>query len=553
MTALVEGAKRLVGKGSSDVAARVAGLEEAVEAARGRLADELVDEAAGVVERAGARLKLSAEHTVVALAGATGSGKSSTFNALTGLDLAAVGVKRPTTSWTMACTWGAEGAADLLDWLGVPGRHQVSRNSMLDTPRSDEKELHGLVLLDLPDHDSTEVAHHVEVDRLVKLTDVLVWVLDPQKYADAAIHDRYLRPLASHKDVMMVVLNHIDEVPEERRGAMVADLERLLKDDGLEGIPVFTTSARHGDGIPAVKKEVAARVAAKKATRQRLLADIKDAAQRLREHNGDAKPADVARARKAELVDAFADAASVPTVVRAVDKATRVRARQATGWPVTKWVARLRPDPLKRLHLDLGPRGKELTGEARSSVPDASQIQRARVDTAVRAVADDAAADLTHPWASAVRHASVSRLDDLNDALDRAVAGTDLGVGRTPAWWKVVRVLQWVLFFVAVAGGLWLAGLAAMGYLQLPEPTTPDYRGLPVPTLMLLGGVLAGVLVALLSRLLVSVGARRKARSADRRLRGAIGEVTDELVIEPIEAELDAYRRARDGLATALS
>jgi GTPase Era involved in 16S rRNA processing len=553
MTALVEGAKRLVGKGSSDVAARVAGLEEAVEAARGRLDDELVDEAAGVVERAGARLKLSAEHTVVALAGATGSGKSSTFNALTGLDLAAVGVKRPTTSWTMACTWGAEGAADLLDWLGVPGRHQVSRNSMLDTPRSDEKELHGLVLLDLPDHDSTEVAHHVEVDRLVKLTDVLVWVLDPQKYADAAIHDRYLRPLASHKDVMMVVLNHIDEVPEERRGAMVADLERLLKDDGLEGIPVFTTSARHGDGIPAVKKEVAARVAAKKATRQRLLADIKDAAQRLREHNGDAKPADVARARKAELVDAFADAASVPTVVRAVDKATRVRARQATGWPVTKWVARLRPDPLKRLHLDLGPRGKELTGEARSSVPDASQIQRARVDTAVRAVADDAAADLTHPWASAVRHASVSRLDDLNDALDRAVAGTDLGVGRTPAWWKVVRVLQWVLFFVAVAGGLWLAGLAAMGYLQLPEPTTPDYRGLPVPTLMLLGGVLAGVLVALLSRLLVSVGARRKARSADRRLRGAIGEVTDELVIEPIEAELDAYRRARDGLATALS
>jgi predicted ABC-type sugar transport system permease subunit len=113
-------------------------------------------------------------------------------------------------------------------------------------------------------------------------------------------------------------------------------------------------------------------------------------------------------------------------------------------------------------------------------------------------------------------------------------------------------VLQWFLFFVAVAGGLWLAGLAVMAYLQLPAPATPEYRGLPVPTLMLLGGVVAGALVALLSRLLVSVGARRKARSADRRLRGAIGEVTEELVIEPIESELDAYRRARDGLATAL-
>ncbi len=552
MTALVEGAKRLVGKGSSDVNDRVEGLAKAVEAARGRLDDSVVDDAAGVVERAGARMRLSADHTVVALAGATGSGKSSTFNAVTGLDLAAVGVKRPTTSWTMACTWGAEGSGELLDWLGVPGRHQVSRSSMLDVPTNDDRDLQGLVLLDLPDHDSTEVAHHVEVDRLVKLTDVLVWVLDPQKYADAAIHDRYLRPLNSHKDVMLVVLNHIDEVPADRRESMVADLKRLLKDDGLEDVPVFTTSARHGDGVAELKKELAARVAAKKATRTRLLADVKAVAERMREQNGTAKPGDVARARKSELVDAFADAAGVPTVVDAVDKATRVRGRQATGWPVTKWLARLRPDPLKRLHLDLGPRGKELTAGARSSVPEATQVERARVDTVVRAMADDAADGLTPPWATAVRHASVSRLEDLNDALDRAVGGTDLGVARTPVWWRLVRFLQWLMFFVAVAGALWLAGLVVMGYLQLPEPTTPKYLGLPVPTLMLVGGALAGVLLALLSRLFTSVGARRRARSADRRLRAAIGEVTEELVVEPIEAELEAYRRARDGLATAL-
>jgi hypothetical protein len=34
----------------------------------------------------------------------------------------------------------------------------------------------------------------------VRLADMFVWVLDPQKYADAAIHNRYLAPLASHKD-----------------------------------------------------------------------------------------------------------------------------------------------------------------------------------------------------------------------------------------------------------------------------------------------------------------------------------------------------------------
>jgi GTP-binding protein EngB required for normal cell division len=550
MTVLVEGAKKLVGRGG-DIVDRIDGLDEAARAARGRLPDALVDEAAAVSQRAGARLRLSGDHTVVALAGATGSGKSSTFNAVTGLDLAAVGVRRPTTSWTMACAWGADGAGELLDWLGVPKRHQVLRNSMLDGPVEDHA-LDGLVLLDLPDHDSTEVAHHVEVDRLVKLSDLLVWVLDPQKYADAAIHDRYLRPLATHRDIMLVVLNHIDTVPEARRESMMNDLRRLLAADGLESVPVIAASARRGDGIPELKRAIGERVRAKKAVKARLMADVSSVAQRMQQVNGNAKPGDVARARENELVDAFAEAAGVPTVVRAVEKSTKRRAAQATGWPVTSWLSRFKPDPLRRLHLNLGTSGKDLTASARASVPEATPVQRARVDTAVRAVAEDVGAELSPPWADAVRRASVSRLPDLNDALDKAVASTDLGVSRTPAWWGLVRVLQWVLILTALAGGLWLVGLAAMGYLQLPEPSTPKYRGLPVPTLLLLGGVLAGILLGLLCRLVVGLSARRKARSADRRLRSAIREVTERLVITPVEAEIEAYRTTRSGLAAAL-
>jgi GTP-binding protein EngB required for normal cell division len=547
---LVEGAKRLVTR-RGDVVDRIDGLEDAARAARGRLPDLLVDEATTVAERAGARLRLSGDHTVVALAGATGSGKSSTFNALTGLELSATGVRRPTTSWTMACTWGEDDATDLLSWLGVPQRHRVQRDSLLDEP-GEHSGLDGLILLDLPDHDSTEVAHHVEVDRLVKLADLLVWVLDPQKYADAAIHERYLRPLATHQEIMLVVLNHIDQVAPNRRAAMVGDLQRLLAEDGLDRVPVLTTSARHGDGIPELRAAIAQQVSAKKAVRARLMADVASVAGRMQAANGDASPGDLARSRKRDLVDAFADAAGVPTVVRAVDQSTRRRASQATGWPVTAWLTKLKPDPLRRLHLDLGGHGKELTGTARASVPEATLVQRARVDAAVRGLSGDVGEQLSPPWADAVRRASVSRLPDLNDALDKAVTSTDLGVSRTPAWWRVVRVLQWVLVLTALAGGLWLAGLAVMGYLQMPAPDTPRYRGFPLPTLMLLGGVLAGVLLALLCRLVVRLSARRKARSADRRLRSAIGEVTERLVIEPVEAEIEAYRATRAGLTAAL-
>lgn len=550
MSTLVEGAKRLVSR-RGEVVDRIDGLEDAARAARGRLPDLLVDEATTVAERAGSRLRLSADHTVVALAGATGSGKSSTFNALTGLELSATGVRRPTTSWTMACTWGEGDAADLLSWLGVPQRHQVQRDSMLDQP-GEHRGMDGLILLDLPDHDSTEVAHHVEVDRLVKLADLLVWVLDPQKYADAAIHERYLRPFATHQEIMLVVLNHIDEVAPHRRAAMVGDLERLLAEDGLDRVPVLTTSARHGDGIPELRAAIAQQVSAKKAVRARLMADVASVAGRMQAANGDASPGDLARSRKRDLVDAFADAAGVPTVVRAVDQSTRRRAAQATGWPVTSWLTKLKPDPLRRLHLDLGGHGKELTGTARASVPEATLVQRARVDAAVRGLSGDVGAQLSPPWADAVRRASVSRLPDLNDALDKAVTSTDLGVSRTPAWWRMVRVLQWVLILVALAGGLWLAGLAVMGYLQMPAPDTSRYRGFPLPTLMLLGGVLVGILLALVCRVVVKLSARRKARSADRRLRSAIGEVTERLVIEPVEAEIEAYRATRAGLTAAL-
>ncbi|MGA8209206.1 MAG: GTPase, partial [Nocardioidaceae bacterium] len=504
MTALVEGVRRRLGR-RDDIVDRIDGLEEAVRAARGRLPDDLVEEAARVAERAGARLRLSGDHTVVALAGATGSGKSSTFNALTGLELAATGVRRPTTSWTTACVWGAEEAGELLDWLGVPPRHQVRRDSLLDEPGR-AGSLDGLVLLDLPDHDSTEVAHHVEVDRLVRLADLMVWVLDPQKYADAAVHERYLRPLAGHRDVMLVALNHIDEVRPARREAMLDDLRRLLAEDGLGSVPVIATSAVGGEGIPELTRAIAREVKEKKAVSARLMADVAGVAARLAEVNGEHTAGRVAPARRDELVDAFVDAAGVPTVVRAVEQSTRQRAARATGWPVTSWLGRLKPDPLRRLHLDLGnrergrrdrgadPAGRELTAAPRASLPAPTQVQRARVGTAVRALSDDVVGDLSPAWSGAVRRASLSRLDDLDDALDQAVTAVDLGVSRTPLWWRAVRVVQWVLLTAAVVGALWLAALALLGYLQLQGLASPQVQGVPVPTLLLLGGLAAGVL-----------------------------------------------------------
>jgi GTP-binding protein EngB required for normal cell division len=549
MTSLLEGAKQLVTRGS-DIGARVKGLDDAVAAARGRLDDELLDRAGEVVARSAERLRLSADHTVVALGGATGSGKSSTFNALVGLELASVGVRRPTTSWATACTWGVNGANELLEWLGIPPRHQVVRDSMLDTGR-EAKDLEGLVLLDLPDHDSTEVAHHLEVERLVRLADLLVWVLDPQKYADAAIHDRFLKPMAAHKGVMMIVLNHIDEVPEDRRPSMLADLRRLLDADGLEDVTVVAASAKDGTGIDELRKGIVARVKDKATTRARIATDVAEAAAEIATVSGHARGPKIADRDHAELRAAIADAAGVPIVVDAVHKATMIRARRATGWPVTAWLSKLRPDPLKRLHLDLGTSGRDLVASARSSIPDANQIQEARIESAVRDLSDKLSGELTRPWAAALRRASTSGLPDLEDRLDRAVGSVDLGVARIPLWTRLVRAVQWLLLVSAVTGGLWLGALAVMSYLKLSEPSTPEALQVPVPTLLLVGGVALGLVLAVLCRVLVGRSARARARRADHRLREAVDQVADELVIAPLQAEIDAYRVTTDGLRVA--
>ncbi len=550
MTSLLDGAKSLV-NGGSDLGSRVAGLETAVAQARGRLDDVLVDSAEEMVERTHARLRLSAEHTVIAIAGATGSGKSSTFNAITGLELSAVGVRRPTTSWATACVWGDHGAAELLEFLGIPARHQTTRDSMLDTGREDRR-FHGTVLLDLPDHDSTELSHHLEVDRLVKLADVLVWIVDPQKYADAALHERYLRKLARHSDVMVVALNHIDTVPADQRDAMLADVRRLMDADGLQDVPVLAISARFGEGMEALKDELAGRVASKKATRTRLEADIRAAAGALAAESGTGRPQAPPRERLDELEDAFATAAGVPVVVEAVRESTRLRARRATGWPLTAWVSKLKPDPLRKLQLDLGRDAASFTGRGKRVAPTTSPVQGARVDAAIRSLAEEVSALMTAPWRRTIREASVSHADEVSAALDRKLATTDLGTRSLPWWAHVVRIVQWLLILAVLVGAGWLVARAVSSSTTGIVFDPPEVAGFVLPLVLVVGGVAAGVVLALLSRMVVGFAARSRANAADKRLRRGIREVCDDLVIKPIEAELSAYEAVRSGLNVAL-
>ena len=124
----------------------------------------------------------------------------------------------------------------------------------------------------------------------------------------------------------------------------------------------------------------------------------------------------------------------------------------------------------------------------RSSLPPATPAARSAVELATRALGDRVGEQLPQRWSQSVADAATPPGDDLGDALDRAVMRTSLRT-RKPLWWAVFNLLQWLLALAAVLGLAWLAVLAGMAWLRLPEPGTPRVGILPVPTLMLLGGL----------------------------------------------------------------
>jgi hypothetical protein len=618
-------------------------LGELLGLSRTRIAPDALARTAELLERIGERRRLSLDHTVVALAGATGSGKSALFNALAGLPLSATGTRRPTTARPVSCAWHPERAAGLLDRMGIAPQDRYARRGPLipapaglygladagatapgagadrlpcgpdgiggvehggtaaldggyggadgipvgdglgpmghplplgaltpglpgpDGDGAGEDpgpagrgqgtapggvSLDGLVLIDLPDHDSAAPGHRAQVDRLLGLVDVVVWVLDPEKYADAALHERYLRPLSGHADVTVLVLNQVDRLPGDTADLVLDDLRRLLDEDGLAvgehgetGAVVLATSALTGQGVSDLRGVLAQVVAERTAACRRLAADIDSAAARLRPLYVGEGGAGLTDSAREEFVDRLADAVGAAGAGRSAERDWADAARAACGTPWGRLRGERTGAPAGSREAPTSPgRPKAQGGTAVSGGSGGSAglvASRPLVEEAVRGLAADAARGLPAPWGQAVRDAARRGGEGLPAALDSAAGRAEPGPRERPGWWSAARAVQWLLMALAVAGAVCLITLAA-GQLDLTWW---------VPVVMVAAGGCGGPLVSAGCRLAARGPARRCGQAAERRLRDAAADCGRARVLEPVAAELMRYREVREQFA----
>jgi len=600
---------------TSPFARSVTSLKDAISYGEGRVPETVLLDAAETLERLSQRRELSTEHTVIGFFGATGSGKSTLFNAIAGQNIALSAPTRPTTSTVQAAIWEAEGSEELLDWLGIDKRVYPQTQALAAEGEATEgneaggnnkvaggvapnavtepapglfnrirravggrgemrTRTGGLILLDMPDFDSVTTTNRDLAARMMRYVDVLVWVVDPQKYADAVIHRDFMVPLAASGAQALCVLNQADKLAPAEVPAVLASLTRLLQAEGTEAhllAAPIAVSARTGEGVDVLRDLLAQVAAAKSLSLQRTDAQLHATASQLRTYaGGEGTVLAGAYALEAEqkLVKACYSSSQAEQVLQAATASYRRAAGQRTGWILTRWMSRLKADPLRRLHLGqqdetkstskaeksagmLGSDSENAPELVASSLPPLSAAQKAGMANAVRQYSKQMAARIDEPWKRSMKEAALSREAELPELLERDMVRIDYGLGRTRAPWVIFNALQWIALMSALVGVGWLTLISGLAYLQiqLPPAPTPEGSPVPLPTLLLLLGVLLGIASAGVGRLLTAMGSRYYARKLRGRLQTGVEKAVQSCVVAPVQQEakrLNAYRKALD-------
>jgi hypothetical protein len=249
------------------------------------------------------------------------------------------------------------------------------------------------------------------------------------------------------------------------------------------------------------------------------------------------------------LAAAFCAAAGVNGVSQALQSARELKAVDYVGWPVAWLADRVTGrDPVRKVRLGT------LWDELRAVSAGATGAQRSEISNAITALADEAGHGLPGPWQASVRQAARSRTEEIPAALGAAIAQSLPQENNVAPWWRAVAAWQGLLLGTAAVGVVWLLGIIILGAfggaphatLLLRDVSLLPWIALMVAAILLLGWLTANGCMAVVIR-----EADQEREQAQQRMRGAIADVAQRLVLTPVERELSEFARFHDELTVA--
>ncbi len=451
--------------------------------------DELV-RSAELVRHGRRRIGYLGEGLVVALAGGTGSGKSSLLNAIAGTTVTQSGPIRPTTSQALA--WAPiapePGIVRLLDDMGI--ETVVSQEDYPD-----------LTILDMPDTDSVVGAHRDVFQHLLPRVDAVVWVVDPEKYNDRLLHDEYLVPLSAYSEQFVFVLNQIDRLSPTELESVLADFANRLRVDGIIDPLIVATAADPVDGPPIgikyLMEELSTRLDAKQLVVEKVAIDAQHVAADLAEAagigNGPIGFDDRWESVRGRAVDVLGELVAGAEVERVAVRVGQSEAMRKSSGPLGALTDSMKDSAVGRL---LGVQEPAVALEASTS----NWNRRAGLEAVyslIERFVGDVASDLGGRHSLRLRSAlpGDETSEGVKRIVDRALVGFPFPNVRAaiPDWLRAIGFLKWVLAGTFIAGAIWLWAV-------------PVQRGeWPWPVILMLGSVVGGLLA---SRMAEGIGGR---------------------------------------------